>query len=74
MQHGVARVVRVSDAEVMAAVEHYFDDTHNVAEGAGAAPLAALLQDADSNRGRTVGAVLSGGNIDRRLYREALAI
>jgi threonine dehydratase len=42
-----------------------FEDTHNVAEGAGAAALAAVLKDRDRLRGLTVGVVISGGNIDR---------
>jgi threonine dehydratase len=40
---GVARIVRVSDAEIGAAMAIYYSDTHNIAEGAGAAPLAALM-------------------------------
>lgn len=52
---------------------HYFSDTHNIAEGAGAAPLAALLQERATNAGQKVGLVLSGGNVDRTLYRRVLA-
>ena len=51
----------------------YYTDTHNLAEGAGAAPLAALMQEKDRMAGRKVGLVLSGGNIDRALYRKILA-
>ena len=67
---GVARMVTVTDAEVAAAVRAYWQDTHNLAEGAGAAPLAALIQDGDRLRGKRVGLVLSGGNIDLALFRE----
>lgn len=70
---GVARVVRVSDAEIGAAMAAYYSDTHNIAEGAGAAPLAALLQEKDLMAGKRAGVVLSGGNIDRGLYLETLA-
>jgi len=70
---GAARIVRVSDAEIMAAMGAYFTDCHNVVEGAGAAPLAALLKERDRMRGKRVGLVLSGGNIDRGLYMQALA-
>ncbi|MEQ9121478.1 MAG: pyridoxal-phosphate dependent enzyme, partial [Alphaproteobacteria bacterium] len=70
---GAARIVRVSDAEIMAAMGAYYTDCHNVAEGAGAAPLAALLKERDRMRGKRVGLVLSGGNIDRDLYMQALA-
>jgi threonine dehydratase len=69
----VARIVSVDDASVLAAIQYYFSDTHNIAEGAGAAPLAALLKEKTLNAGLEVGVVLSGGNIDRELYRQALA-
>ena len=64
---GAHDVVEVTDAEVEAAIRAYFDDTHQVAEGAGAAPLAALLK-TPARAGRTMGVILCGGNIDRDLY------
>jgi threonine dehydratase len=70
---GVARIVRVGEAEIKAAMRHYFTDTHNLAEGAGAAPLAALLKEKERQRGKKVGLILSGGNIDLPLYRSVLA-
>lgn len=63
----------MSDQQVLAAVAAYFTDTHNIAEGAGAAPLAAALQESTANRGLKTGVILSGGNIDSQLYRQALA-
>jgi threonine dehydratase len=63
----------VSDGEIRAAMRHYFTDTHNLAEGAGAAALAALIQERGRMAGKRVAIVLSGGNIDRALYREVLA-
>lgn len=69
---GAERVVSVSDLEIEAAVRHIFTDTHNVAEGAGAAPLAAAIKEKDRNAGRKVAVVLSGGNIDRRVYQDIL--
>lgn len=69
---GVARVVEVDDDAILAAMRHYFTDTHNLAEGAGAAPLAALLAERERNSGRRVGLILSGGNVDRALMRRAL--
>jgi threonine dehydratase len=66
---GAARIVTVSDDEIAAAARAYWTDTHNVAEGAGAAPLAAALKEQDANRGKRVGLVLSGGNIDFDLFR-----
>jgi threonine dehydratase len=71
---GAARIVQVDDAQVMAAMRAYYADTHQLVEGAGAAPLAALLAEKDRQRGRKVGLILSGGNIDRPLYLQALAV
>lgn len=61
---GAARVVSVSDAEVAEAIRVYYRDIHNLAEGAGAAALAALMQETDRMAGKKVGVILSGGNID----------
>ena len=69
IRRGAARVVTVSDNEVAEAIRAYWTDTHNLAEGAGAAPLAALLQEKDRHVGRRVGVVLCGGNIDLALFR-----
>ena len=69
---GAERIVRVSEDEILAAMGHYFTDTHNVAEGAGAAPLAALGQERDKMAGKKVGLILSGGNADRELFKRAL--
>ncbi len=54
-------------------MRHYFTDSHNVAEGAGAAPLAALLKERSGWAGRRVGVVLSGGNVDRPVFARVLA-
>jgi len=70
---GAARIVTVSEEEMMAAMVHYFTDTHNVAEGAGAAPLAALMKERDQMAGKRVGLILSGGNADRALFHDVLA-
>jgi threonine dehydratase len=51
----------------------YFQDTHNVAEGAGAATLAAAIQEMDTNRGKRIGLVLTGGNVDMDLYERVLS-
>ncbi len=68
-----ARIVTVDDEEIQAAMGFYFSDTHNVAEGAGAAPLAALVQERDRMRGRRVALILSGGNVDREVFARALS-
>ena len=67
------RVVTVSETEIAAAMRHYFTDTHNVAEGAGAAALAALLREREAAAGQTIGLVLSGGNVDRSVFQDVLA-
>jgi threonine dehydratase len=71
--NGAERVVTVTEAEIKDAMRAYFTDTHNLAEGAGAAPLAALLQEKDRMAGKKVGLVLTGGNIDTPVYRDILA-
>ena len=66
---GAARITLVSDDEVAAAVRAYWTDTHNLAEGAGAAALAAAVKERSRLKGRKIGLVLSGGNIDFDLFR-----
>ena len=66
---GAARIVTVTDEEIAAAIRAYWTDTHNLVEGAGAAPLAALLQERERMAGKRVGLVISGGNIDLELFR-----
>ncbi len=70
---GAADVVTVSDAAIRAAQRLLFRATHNVAEPAGAAALAAALAERDANRGRRVGVVLSGGNVDTDRFAAVLA-
>ena len=66
-------VVQVSDTEVAAAMHALFTDTHNVAEGAGAAALAAALQEREALRGQCVGLALTGGNVDAAVFAGVLA-
>jgi threonine dehydratase len=78
IRKGASRIVQVTDGEVGVAIRAYWTDTHNLAEGAGAAALAAALQDRAKLRGKRVGLILSGGNIDFDLFkrwvvREAVA-
>jgi threonine dehydratase len=69
---GIARIVRVTDAEVAAAMRQIFADTHNVAEGAGAAGWAAALAERDRLQARKVGVVLCGGNVDSDVFVRVL--
>jgi len=73
IRKGAAHIVRVSEDEIAAAIRAIYEDTHNLAEGAGAAALAALMHERHSMRGKRVGLVLSGGNIDREWLAQLLA-
>jgi len=68
----VARIVEVSDEAIAEAMCIYYQDTHNVAEGAGAATLAAALKEKSSLAGKRAGIVLTGGNVDRERFIDAL--
>jgi len=67
-----ARIVRVTDNEVAEAMRVYHEATHNTAEGAGAAALAALMQERGRQAGKRVAVVLSGANVDRARYAQVL--
>ncbi|HEY1160956.1 MAG TPA: threonine dehydratase [Terracidiphilus sp.] len=69
----VARIVEVTDAEIAHAMRALYEDTHNVAEGAGAAGLAGALKEKQLHSGKRIGIVLTGGNVDRETYRDVLA-
>lgn len=69
---GAERIVTTTEEEIRGAMRHYFTDTHNVAEGAGAAPLAALLKERERMAGRKIALILSGGNIDCKVFSRIL--
>jgi len=64
----VDHVLAVSDTEVTAAMKLLFVATHNVAEGAGAAALAAAMQVKQNLKGLKVGLPLCGGNVDAKQF------
>lgn len=72
IRRGAERVVEVSDDEVAEAIRILFSDTHTTAEGAGAAPLAALIKERARQRGRRVAVIVTGQNIDRPLMQTVL--
>jgi len=72
LQH-VARIVEVTDDEVEEAMRLLFSTTHNAAEGAGAAALAAAWKERHDLAGRRVGVILCGGNVDRDVFARVLA-
>jgi threonine dehydratase len=71
---GVERVVQVTDDEVEDAMRVIYEDTHNVAEGAAGTALAALMKERDRLRGHTAAIVLTGANVDSRLFAPILAV
>ncbi|KAB0495822.1 threonine dehydratase [Pseudomonas vancouverensis] len=70
---GAERIVSVSDAQIAEAMRVYYTDTHNLAEGAGASALAALMQEREAMAGKRVAVILSGGNVDRSVYAQVIA-
>lgn len=72
IKKGAARIIRVSEQEIAEAIRVYYTDTHNIAEGAGAAPLAALLKDRNNNQSKRAAVILCGGNIDMTVYKTVL--
>ena len=73
INRGAERIVQVSEDEIAEAVRLYYRTTHNLAEGAGAAPLAALLKERQTVAGKRVGLILSGGNIDMAKFAEIVS-
>jgi threonine dehydratase len=73
IMRGVSRVLTVSDDEAAQAIRIYWTDTHNLAEGAGAAALAGLMQEREKMAGKRLGVLLSGGNIDLALFKTWVA-
>lgn len=73
IRRGAARVITVSERDIREAMRAYFTDTHNVAEGAGAVPLAGALAERTRLAGKRVAVVLSGGNVDAPVFRDVLA-
>jgi len=72
LARGLSRVVLVSDDEVESAMCHLFSDTHNAAEGAGAAACAAALQERGALPDE-IAVILCGGNVDRTVFARVLS-
>jgi len=64
IKKGASRVITVNDLEIAKAMYQYYQTTHNLSEGAGAVPLAGLMKEKQQMKGKKVGLILSGGNID----------
>ena len=72
IKKGVSRIVEVSESQIRFAIRCFFTDTHNVAEGAGAATLAAVLKEKQKMESKRVAVILTGGNIDNSVYQDVL--
>ena len=73
IRRGASHIVSVTEAEIRRAMRMMFADTHNLAEGAGAAAFAGAMQERDRLAGKKVAVIQTGGNIDRALFAEVLA-
>ncbi len=71
---GCERIIRVSEENLRDAVIALYRDTHNIAEGAGAAAFAALMKEREKMAGKRVGVILSGGNIDLELFQKIITV
>ena len=74
LQHGLSDFVSLSEEELAGGIRLALDLTHNLAEGAGAASLAAAVKCADSLRGQRVVCVMSGGNLDLERLRRFMNV
>ena len=72
VRNGAARIVEVDEESIADAMRVLYRETHNVAEGAGAAAFAGLMLERERLRNRRVGVILSGGNVDAKVFRVVL--
>jgi threonine dehydratase len=72
LREHLSGIVQVTDDEVAQAMRDLFADTHNVAEGAGAASFAAAWQQREQLKGQVVGTTLCGGNVDSAVFGQVL--
>ena len=73
IRHGMERLIEVTDDEIAEAIRVLYVDTHTLAEGAGAAAFAALMQERERMRGKRAAVIVSGQNIDRPWMQTVLA-
>jgi len=70
IKQGCDHIVQVSDNEIAQAMLQYYQATHNLAEGAGAITLAALIKEKEKMFGKKVAVILTGGNIDYQRFTQ----
>jgi threonine dehydratase len=73
IRKGAERIIEVTDEEIADAIRFIYSATHNCAEGAGAAALAALMKERAQLQGRQAAVILTGQNIDRAWMQIVLA-
>lgn len=73
IKNGASRIIQLDEDEIANAMRIYYSDTHNIAEPAAAAPLAALIREQTQYAGRDVGVILTGSNVDAPVYQEVMA-
>lgn len=71
--NNAARIIEVSDEAIEQAMRVCYTDMHNLAEGAAAAALAGAIKESSLHRGRRIGVVLTGGNVDAHVFARVLA-
>jgi threonine dehydratase len=69
----VSRIIEVTDDEIACAMRALYQDTHNVAEGAAASAMAGAIREKDANRGKRIGLILTGGNVDSAIFARVLS-
>jgi len=69
----VSRIIEVTDDDIARAMRAIYQDTHNVAEGAAASAMAGAIREKDANRGKRIGLVLTGGNVDSAIFARVLS-
>jgi threonine dehydratase len=70
--NGASEIISVSDNEILEAIKILFETTKNIAEGAGAAALAAAIKQKSQNHSQKIAIILSGGNIGKELFLNSL--
>ena len=69
----VSDVVEINEDNIKSSIKNIYDDTGNISEGSGALSYAAAFKDRKKNKNKNIGIILTGGNIDRKLYSKILS-
>ncbi len=69
----VSDVIQIKEENIKSSIKNIYDDTGNIAEGSGSLSYAAAFEDRNKNKNKNIGVILTGGNIDRKLYSKILS-